>query len=165
MSEILPMTPRGAARLRAELHELTTVKRPAIVQAIAEAREHGDLKENAEYHIAREDQSMNEARISYIEGMLSSGQIIDVTKLNTDTVVFGCLVTVLNIDTEEEITYRIVGEDEGDVKRGRISYRTPIARALIGKGEGDEVVVTTSNGKINLEIIGIEYNNEDIDAE
>lgn len=135
MSQI-PMTVEGAQRLRDELHELKTVRRPAIIQAIAEAREHGDLKENAEYHAAREQQGFCEGRIQDIEAKLSNAQIIDITKLpNNGKVIFGATVTILNLDTEEEVTYRIVGDDEADIKNFRISVNSPIARGLIGKSE------------------------------
>ncbi|RIY34576.1 transcription elongation factor GreA [Psittacicella hinzii] len=163
--ETIPITQRGERLLRKELEYLVRERRPAITKAIAEAREHGDLKENSEYHAAREEQSLIEARISYIEGLVSNGQVIDVTKLDVETVVFGCKVKLYNIDTDEEITYRIVGEDEADVKSGRISYKTPIARGLIGKEEGDEVTIVTPSGKLNFEILEVEYSNEPVDAE
>jgi transcription elongation factor GreA len=132
-----PMTAHGADALRDELHHLKTVKRPEIVEAIADAREHGDLKENAEYHAAREQQGFCEGRIQEIEGKLGNAQIIDITKIsNNGKVIFGVTVTLLNIDTEEEVTYQIVGDDEADIKQNRISVNSPIARGLIGK-EGD----------------------------
>lgn len=154
----VPMTLRGAEKLRAELSELKTVKRPTVIAAISEAREHGDLKENAEYHAAREQQSFIEGRIKDIEGKLSHANIIDVVALNVgDKIVFGATVTVLDIDTDEEITYQIVGEDEADIKQSRISHSSPIARALIGKSEGDEVALDTPGGTRELEIMEIQY--------
>ena len=135
-----PMTMRGAEALKEELHELKTVKRPRIVNDIAEAREHGDLKENAEYHAAREEQGFCEGRIQEIEGKLSYAQIIDVTTIaESDKVIFGATVDILNVDTDETVTYQIVGDDEADVKAGKISYSSPIARGLIGKEVGDKV--------------------------
>lgn len=153
-----PMTKEGADTLKQELQKLKTVERPAISKAIAEAREHGDLKENAEYHAAREQQGLIEARIKQIEGLLGSVQIIDVTKLSPNgKVVFGATVTVLNLDTDEEVTYKIVGEEEADIKHGKISVNSPIARALIAKEEGDEVVVKAPSGDIDYEIVEIQY--------
>ena len=153
-----PMTARGAQMLRDELNELKTKTRPRIIESIAEAREHGDLKENAEYHAAREQQSFCEGRIQDIEGKLSNAQIIDVTKMeNTGKVIFGTTVTILNVDTEEETTYRIVGDDEADIKRNLISVNSPIARGLIGKSEGDEVSITTPGGLTDYEIVSVQY--------
>ena len=153
-----PMTVRGAETLREELEYLKTVQRPQIIQAIAEAREHGDLKENAEYHAAREQQGVCEGRIQEIEAKLSKAQIIDVTKLpKTGRVIFGSTVTVLKCDTEEEITYRIVGDDEADIKSGLLSINSPIARGLIGKEADDVAVVQTPAGKVDFEIISVEY--------
>ena len=149
----IPMTVEGEAALRTELERLTKVERPRIVAAIAEAREHGDLKENAEYHAAREQQGFTEGRIQEIEGKLSYVQIIDVTKLpETGKVIFGSTVTIINIDTDEELTYKIVGDDEADVKQGKISYQSPIARALMGKQMGEEIVVKAPAGEIEYEI-------------
>lgn len=149
----VPMTVRGAKLLQDELHELKTVVRPRITQAIAEAREHGDLKENAEYHAAREQQSFAEGRIKEIEGKLSEAQIIDIQKIeNKGKVIFGATVDIVNVDTEEVKTYQIVGEDEADIKESRISVSSPIARALIGKEEGDEVAVQTPGGVVDYEI-------------
>ena len=157
MSQI-PMTVEGAQRLRDELHELKTVRRPAIIQAIAEAREHGDLKENAEYHAAREQQGFCEGRIQDIEAKLSNAQIIDITKLpNNGKVIFGATVTILNLDTEEEVTYRIVGDDEADIKNFRISVNSPIARGLIGKAEEDVVTINTPAGMVEFEITKVQY--------
>jgi transcription elongation factor GreA len=157
MSQI-PMTVEGAQRLRDELQELKTVKRPAIVLAIAEARAHGDLKENAEYHAAREQQGFCEGRIQDIEAKLSNAQIIDITKLpNNGKVIFGATVTILNLDTEEEVTYRIVGDDEADIKNFRISVNSPIARGLIGKEEEDVVTINTPAGMVEFEITQVQY--------
>lgn len=153
-----PMTKEGADALQTELNKLKKEDRPRITLAIADAREHGDLKENAEYHAAREQQGLVEARISQIEGQLSHAQIIDVTKLNPGgKIVFGATVTVLNIDTDVELTYKIVGNEESDVKANKISVNSPIARALIGKEEGDEVVVQAPSGNIDYEIMEVKY--------
>ncbi|WP_158969975.1 transcription elongation factor GreA [Paraglaciecola sp. L3A3] len=153
-----PMTAKGAELLRAELNHLKSVKRPEIVKSIAEAREHGDLKENAEYHAAREQQSFCEGRIQDIEGKLSNIQIIDVTKMtNNGKVIFGTTVTILNLDTDQETTYRIVGEDEADIKNNLISVGSPIARGLIGKSIDDVVVIQTPKGAIEYEICAVEY--------
>lgn len=153
-----PMTKEGAEALQVELLKLKKEDRPAITEAIATARDHGDLKENAEYHAAREQQGMIEARIKQIEGVLGYIQIIDVTKLNPNgKVIFGATVTVLNIETDEELTYQIVGNEEADVKNNRISINSPIARALIGKAEGDEIVVAAPKGNIDYEILKIQY--------
>jgi len=152
MSKV-PMTVNGERLLREELDRLKRVERPRIVQAIAEAREHGDLKENAEYHAAREQQSFAEGRIQDIEGKLSNAQVIDVTTLPcTGKVIFGTTVELINVDTDAKVTYRIVGEDEADVKNNLISVGSPIARALIGKEEGDVVVVRAPSGNIEYEI-------------
>lgn len=152
------MTEAGAEKLRAELEHLKRVERPRIVRAIAEARAHGDLKENAEYHAAREQQSFAEGRIQEIEGKLSRAQIIDITRLPPDDkVIFGATVTVINLGSDETRVYRIVGDDEADVKAGRISYQSPIARALIGKRVGDEVAVQTPSGTVSYEIDQVAY--------
>jgi transcription elongation factor GreA len=157
MSKV-PMTLRGAEKLREELKELKTVVRPRIIEAIAEARAHGDLKENAEYHAAREQQGFVEGRIKEIEGKLSHAQVIDPTALNTDgKVVFGATVELSDEDTGEEVTYQIVGEDEADIKNGCISVSSPVARALIGKQEGDVAEVRTPGGVRAYEIIGVRY--------
>lgn len=153
-----PMTVRGAEKLRQELNELKTVVRPRIIAAIAEAREHGDLKENAEYHAAREQQGFAEGRIKEIEAKLSNAQIIDVADLNAGgKVVFGATVDVLDVNTDEEHTYQIVGEDEADIKAGLISITSPLARALIGKSEGDEAVLDAPGGQREFEIIEVRY--------
>ena len=154
----VPMTINGEKRLREELVQLKTVERPRVIASIAEAREHGDLKENAEYHAAREQQGFIEGRIQEIEGKLSNAQVIDVTKLtNTGKVIFGTTVTLLNLDTDATTRYRIVGEDEADIKNGMISLTSPIARALIGKEEGDIVNVRTPGGDVEFEISDVEY--------
>ena len=148
-----PMTINGAEKLRAELNELKSVQRPRITAAIAEAREHGDLKENAEYHAAREQQSFCEGRITEMESKLAEGEIIDVTAIAASgRVIFGTTITLYNVDTEESVTYQIVGEDEADVPAGKISVVSPIARAVMGKSEGDEIVVKAPVGDINYEI-------------
>ncbi|MGE0080306.1 MAG: transcription elongation factor GreA [Thiohalomonadaceae bacterium] len=157
MSKV-PMTLRGAEKLREELKELKSVVRPRIINAIAEARAHGDLKENAEYHAAREQQGFVEGRIKEIEAKLSHAQVIDPATLNTDgKIVFGATVELSDEDTGEEVTYQIVGEDEADIKNGCISVSSPVARALIGKQEGDVVEVRTPGGVRSYEIIGVRY--------
>ncbi len=154
----VPMTVVGAEQLREELDFLKFDKRPKIAEAIGTARELGDLKENAEYHAAREEQGLCEARIRDIEGKLSNAQIIDVTKMdNSGKVIFGTTVTIINLDTDEESTYRIVGEDEADIKANLISVTSPIARGLIGKMEGDEVSISTPGGTTDFEISAVEY--------
>ena len=154
----IPMTKAGESSLREELQRLKQVERPRIVVAIAEAREHGDLKENAEYHAAREQQGFCEGRIKDIEAKLSHAQVIDVKQIeNTGKVIFGVSVTLINIETNQAVTYQIVGEDEADVKKGKISVTSPIARGLIGKEEGDEVVVTTPGGIVEYEIDTVEH--------
>lgn len=154
----VPMTKLGADALQAELDDLKKVQRPRIVQSIAEAREHGDLKENAEYHAAREQQSFCEGRVQEIEGKLSNAQIIDVTEIHaTGRIIFGVTVGLLNLNTDKKVTYQIVGDDEADVKVGKISVNSPIARGLIGKSEGDEVVIKTPSGEVEYEITMVEY--------
>ncbi len=153
-----PLTIRGAENLKAELQQLKTVDRPKVIAAIAEAREHGDLKENAEYHAAREQQGFIEGRIKEIEGKLSNAQIIDVTKLNPNgKIVFGTTVELLALESEQEVTYQIVGEDESDIEAGMISVTSPIARALIGKEEGDIAEVQAPGGVIEYEIVKVSY--------
>ncbi|SIQ89224.1 transcription elongation factor GreA [Solilutibacter tolerans] len=153
-----PITARGAARLRVELEELKSVKRPAVIQAISEARAHGDLKENAEYHAAREQQGFIEGRIKQLEGELSHAQIIDVTKLGAgDKVVFGATVDLIDLQTDQEITYQIVGDLEADIKLKLIAISSPIARALIGKHEGDEVTLEAPGGTKEYEITSVRY--------
>ena len=154
----VPLTTRGADKLRAELKQLKTVDRPSVIDAIATAREHGDLKENAEYHAAREQQSFIEGRIQEIEGKLSNAEIIDVSKLNAgDRIVFGATVDLADEDTGEQITYQIVGEDEADIKSNMISIVSPIARALIGKHIGDLTVVNAPGGDKEFEILDVRY--------
>ncbi|QFU23971.1 transcription elongation factor GreA [Shewanella eurypsychrophilus] len=154
----VPMTVVGAEQLRKELDYLKFEKRPKIAEAIGIARELGDLKENAEYHAAREEQGLSEARIRYIEGNLSNVQIIDVTKMeNTGRIIFGTTVTILNVETEEEVTYRIVGEDEANIKENLISVTSPIARGLVGKNLDDEVNIQTPGGITEYEIIAVKY--------
>ena len=154
----VPLTVSGAEKLRTELFELKTVVRPRIINAIAEAREHGDLKENAEYHAAREQQSFSEGRIAEIEGKLSNAQVIDVTKMNAGgKVIFGATVEIEDIDSGETVTYQIVGEDEANIKAGRISVGSPIARALIGKEVEDVVIVKAPVGDKEYEILSIQY--------
>ena len=153
-----PMTKVGAEKLREQLHELKTVDRPRITTAIAEARAHGDLSENAEYHAAREQQSFMEGRINKIESTLADVQIINVKEINeTDKVVFGATVTILNLNSDEEVTYQIVGELEADINTGLISIASPIARSLIGKQVGDIVDVNAPSGVIEYEIIQVCY--------
>ncbi len=153
-----PMTVQGAEALRQELNELKTVARPKVIAAISEARAHGDLKENAEYHAAREQQSFIEGRIKDIEAKLSNAQVIDVSTLNAGgRVVFGATVDVLDLETDEEHSYKIVGEDEADIRESRISVTSPIARALIGKTEGDEVEIQVPGGVREFEILEVRY--------
>ena len=154
----VPMTQEGAERLREELVQLKSVERPRIVQAISDAREHGDLKENAEYHAAKEQQGFIEGRIKEIEGKLSDAQIIDVTRIKyTGKVVFGCTVTLIDPASDGRKRYKIVGEDEADLKASKISVMSPIARALVGKSEGDVVKVQTPNGAVEYEIEKVEH--------
>ena len=153
-----PLTIKGAEKLRAELENLKSVVRPRIVAAISEARAHGDLKENAEYHAAKEQQSFSEGRIKEIEAKLSNAQIIDVTRVEANgKVIFGATIELENIDTGDMVTYQIVGEDEADIKEGRISVGSPIARALIGKTVEDIAVVKAPSGNIEYEILAIQY--------
>jgi transcription elongation factor GreA len=152
------MTVRGSEMLRDELKNLKSVERPRIIQAIAEARGHGDLKENAEYHAAKEQQGFVEGRIKEIEAKLSNTQIIDVTAIDAKgKVVFGSTVLLLDLQNQSEISYRIVGEDEADIKTGLISYTSPIARALIAKNEGDEVTFSAPGGEKQYEIVEVRY--------
>ncbi|WP_018234077.1 transcription elongation factor GreA [Thioalkalivibrio thiocyanodenitrificans] len=153
-----PLTVNGASKLKAELQRLKTEERPRVIAAIAEAREHGDLKENAEYHAAREEQGFIEGRIKEIESKLSNAQIIDVTNLNAGgKVVFGATVDLTDEDTGAEVTYQIVGDDEADIKQGMISINSPIARALIGKEEGEVVTVKAPGGDKDYEIVAVKY--------
>ena len=155
--EKVPMTPEGHVKLVAELKHRQSVERPAIIQAISEARAHGDLSENAEYHAAKEAQSHNEGRAAELEGLLARAEIIDISKLSGDTVKFGATVKLVDDDTEEEKTYQIVGDQEADVKLGKISISSPIARALIGKSKGDSVEVTAPGGPRGYEILGVKF--------
>ncbi len=152
------MTIAGEARLREELQQLKSNDRPRVIAAISDAREHGDLKENAEYHAAREQQSFIEGRIQEIEGKLSAAQVIDVTAMeNTGRVIFGTTVHLLNVDTDEQVVYKIVGEDEADIKEGKLSISSPIARALVGKSEDDVVAIRVPSGTVEYEIEKVEY--------
>ncbi len=154
----IPMTVEGAEKLRLELEHLKKVERPRIVKAIAEAREHGDLKENAEYHAAREQQSFCEGRIQEIEGKLSHAQIIDIKAIaETGRVIFGATVDLINVETEDAVTYQIVGEDEADIKANKISVSSPIARALVGKEVGDIAVVKAPGGEVEYEIDAVRH--------
>ena len=153
----IPMTVEGEKMLREELLELKSVKRPLITEAIKEAREKGDLKENAEYHAAREQQSFTEGRIKDIEGKLSNAQIIDITKIpQSDKVIFGTTVIVAD-ENDKKVKYKIVGEDEADLKKNKLSVTSPISRSLVGKSEGDVVTIKTPSGNIEYEIIEVKY--------
>lgn len=153
----IPVTKQGHERLVAELHDLKKVQRPTVIEAIAVAREHGDLKENAEYHAAREQQSFIEGRILELEAVTSKAQIIDPSTMSGDTVKFGATVLVVDEETDEEFTYQIVGDYEAETEKGKISISAPIARALIGKGEGDSVKVRTPKGTKDFEILDVKY--------
>lgn len=153
----IPLTTHGALRLEAELKNLKTVERPAIIQAIAEAREHGDLSENAEYHAAREKQSFIEGRILELESIMSAAEIIDIAKLSGNTIKFGASVSVLDEESEESTTYQIVGEHEADITQKRLSITAPLSRALIGKTVGDTVEVTTPKGIRYYEVEKINF--------
>jgi transcription elongation factor GreA len=155
---LTPMTKLGAEALKKELTDLKQVQRPKVVAAIAEAREHGDLKENAEYHAAREQQGFIEGRIQEIESKLGSAQIIDVTTIkNNGKVIFGTTLELINLENENEVTYQIVGDDEANIKLNKISVNSPIARALIGKEQGDVAIVKTPNGEVEYEILSVKY--------
>ena len=157
MSKV-PMTIHGAQLLRDELKNLKSVERPNVIAAISEARAHGDLKENAEYHAAKEQQGFIEGRIKEIEGKIANAQEVDITIINAQgKVVFGSTVEVIDLHNDQEITYKIVGEDESDIKLGLISYTSPIARALIGKSEGDEIIFQAPGGKRENEILAVHY--------
>lgn len=155
--EKVPMTANGFAMLQEELKRRQSEERPAIIAAIAEARAHGDLSENAEYHAAKEQQSHNEGRISELEDLLSRAEVIDISKLNGDTVKFGATVKLVDEDTEEEKTYQIVGDQEADVKAGKISISSPIARAMIGKAQGDQFEVAAPGGSRAYEILEVKF--------
>jgi transcription elongation factor GreA len=156
-TEKIPMTPEGHAALEREAKHLKTIERPQIIKAIAEAREHGDLSENAEYHAAKEQQGMTEARVKELENTLSRAQIIDISKMQGDKIKFGATVTIVDEDTEEEIRYQLVGDFESDASNGRISISSPVARALMGKEVGDSAEVATPGGGRSFEILKIEY--------
>ena len=155
--ERFPMLPEGRDRLRAELEHLKKVERPAISAAIEEARAHGDLKENAEYHAAKEKQGMSEARIRLLETKLALAQVVDPEKLGGERVSFGATVRVLDVDTDEEAVYAIVGDEEADFKHGLLNYKSPIARGLMGKEEGDEVVIEVGAGTRNFEVLEVDF--------
>lgn len=154
----IPLTASGAERLREELKELKSVKRPAIIEAIATARDHGDLKENAEYHAAREEQGFVEGRIAELEAALSNAQVIDITRINPQgRVVFGCTVELLDMATDKEVVYQVVGDIEADISQNRIAISSPIARALIGKEEGEDVLVEAPGGTMEYAITAIRF--------
>lgn len=154
----VPMTKEGETKLRGELEQLKKVERPDVIKAIAEARAHGDLRENAEYHAAKERQGFIEGRIRELEHKLSLCQVIDITTIKNDgRVIFGATVSLINVDTDEQVTYKIVGEDESDIKSGKISVTSPIARALVGKSTEEEVVVQTPQGEVIYEILEVKY--------
>lgn len=153
----VPMTAGGFKNLQEELQRRQGEDRPTIVQAIAEARAHGDLSENAEYHAAKEQQSLNEGRISELEGLIALAEIIDIASLSGDTVKFGATVELVDEDTDEEKTYQIVGDQEADVSQGKISISSPISRGLIGKSEGDSIEITTPGGSKSYEILSVKF--------
>jgi transcription elongation factor GreA len=153
----IPMTAAGYAALESELKRRSAEERPRIIAAITEARSHGDLSENAEYHAAKEQQSLNEGRIAEIESLIARAEIIDVSKLNGDTITFGATVKLVDEDTDEEKTYQIVGDVEADVKAGRVSISSPIARALVGKKVGDQVEVTAPGGAKSYEVLAVNF--------
>lgn len=155
--EKIPMTAAGHAALETELKRLQQIERPRIIQAIAEARAHGDLSENAEYHAAKEQQSLNEGRIAELESMLARADVIDLSKLHGETITFGATVKLVDEDTDEERTYQIVGDAESDVKQGKIAISSPIARALVGKKVGDQVEVTTPGGGKSYEVLEVRF--------
>ena len=157
MNESYPITPSGYESLKAELKQLTTKDRPAVISAISTAREHGDLKENAEYHAAKEQQGFIEGRIQELNEKLALANVIDITKLSGDKVVFGATVSFVDVDTDEESIYQIVGADESDLKQNKISISSPIASALIGKSVGDFLTIPIPKGKIEVEIMKIEF--------
>jgi transcription elongation factor GreA len=153
----IPMTVEGHQRLQDELKHLKSVERPAIIRAIAEARTHGDLAENAEYHAARERQSFVEGRLAELEDKIARAEVIDISKLSGSVIKFGATVTLADEETEAEQTFRIVGEDEADIKDGRLSVTSPLARALIGKGQGDSVEVSTPRGPKSYEVVTVDF--------
>ena len=153
----VPMTKEGAEKLREELAYIKGVKKHQIISAIEEARAHGDLSENAEYHAAKEEQGMNEARINMVEDKLARAEVIDPSAMKTDKIVFGAKVELIDAETEKTVTYQIVGEDEADLAQGKISITSPVARALIGKEEGDETIVRAPGGEREYEIVSVSY--------
>src|ERR1700761_8158373 len=153
----VPMTETGFGRLQEELKRLKTIDRPAVIRAIAEAREHGDLSENAEYHAARERQSFIEGRVMELEDKIARAEVIDVSKLSGGVVKFGARVTLADEESDEEQTFQIVGEDEADISQGRLSVTSPLARALIGKGKGDSVEVATPRGAKSYEVVTVDF--------
>jgi transcription elongation factor GreA len=157
MSDKIPMTAAGLTRLQEELRQLKNVARPEAIRAIAEARQHGDLSENAEYHAARDRQSFIEGRVGELEDKIARAEVIDVSKLSGDSVMFGATVTLVDEDTDEELTYQLVGQDEADVKAGRLAITAPLARAIIGKQVGDSVEVSTPKGERIYEILKVNY--------
>ena len=157
MIDKMPITPTGFKKLEEELKNLKYNERPAVIQAISEARALGDLSENAEYHSAKEKQGFIEGRISYLEGVISSAEVIDPKKLSGDIVKFSATVKIVDVETDEEKTYQIVGKEEADLESGKISFDSPIARALIGKSKGDETTVQSPKGARDFEIISVEY--------
>ncbi len=157
MSESYPMTIQGYEKLKKELKQLTTIDRPNVVRSISSAREHGDLKENAEYHAAKEQQGFIEGRIQELNGKLAMANVIDISKLSGDKIVFGATVTFVEVDSEEEKNYQLVGDFESDIEQNKISIFSPIARALIGKSVGDTVAIPIPKGKIEVEILGIDF--------
>ncbi len=157
MSEKVPITAEGLARLQEELRHLKNTARPEVIKAIAQAREHGDLSENAEYHAARERQSFIEGRVGELEDKISRAEVIDVSSLSGTTVMFGATVKLSDEDTDEELTYQLVGDDEADIRQGRLSISAPLSRALIGKETGDSVEVSTPKGEKGYEIIAVSY--------
>ena len=157
MSDKIPMTAEGLARLEEELRHLRNTARPEVIRAIAEAREHGDLSENAEYHAARDRQSFIEGRVGELEDKIARAEVIDVSKLSGKTIKFGATVTLIDEDTDEKLTYQLVGEDEADVKQGLLAITAPLARALIGKSTGDSVEVHTPKGEKGYEIRRVKY--------
>jgi transcription elongation factor GreA len=155
--EKVPMTVPGYEDLQQEIKKLKTIERPLIIEAIAEARKHGDLSENAEYHAAKEQQSLNEGRISDLEDKLSRATVIDISKLSGNTIKFGAKIKLIDEDTEEKSSYQIVGEFESDVSKGKLSITSPIARALMGKAKGDSVEVATPGGGKSYEVLSVDY--------
>lgn len=157
MSNEIPMTLAGKKKLDDELEHLTKVERDKVIKAIAEARAHGDLKENADYSAAKERQSIIEGRIMELQGKIGKAQIIDVSKINSNKIVFGATVTMLDVDKDIDVVYQIVGEDEADLKNGKISYLSPLGKAMIGKEEGDSVIVKAPKGDVEYEVKSIQY--------